>query len=190
MQEESKSFLDIVMALAPLIVALIAVFAVNYQKKTEYKYSIKAYDRQLIIRRLNDLYGPLQLLRRISDELHQIFKNGENFKTLSVLIEGRRFEGNDKVVLQEIIKIGDSCVDIIKNNSGLIDDATLRDQYLPKLLTHYFLMKNAFDGNLNGEVCRFEEFTFPSEIDQLLDKRVNELNAEMKKLTNVNRKSL
>ncbi|WP_340111017.1 hypothetical protein [Maribellus mangrovi] len=176
------------------IVALIFSFLINRRlikenrelKKAEYNYNMRAADRQLIVSRLNDLYAPLQLLRRISDELHQIFKNGKSFKTLSELIDGTEFNGNDAVLLNEIICIGDQCVEIIKKNSGLIDDENLRDKYLPQLLTHYFLMKNAFEGKIRNEIDRFSDFTFPSDIDKILDRRVNELNEEMKNLTSVN----
>jgi cell division protein FtsI/penicillin-binding protein 2 len=194
--ENIKTLFDYLVAFSPTILAIFAIifaYLSNRQlikenrklQKEEYKNKIKYYDRSEIYRKLNDVYAPLQLLRRISAELHAIFKNGRDFKTLSELVDGKKFGKNDEALLIEIIRIGDKCKKIIIDNSGLIDDQEFRDKHLPKLLTHYLLIKNVHKGKLVGESERFKNFTFPNEIDEIIDKRVNDLNDELKKLTGV-----
>lgn len=175
------------------VIAIYATYNVNKKliqenralKNKEYQYSIRYKERNEIIHRLKGLYGPIQILRRLSAELHIIFKDGKDFKTLSKLIDGEKFSDNDQTLINEIIELGNRSKETIIKNAGLIDDKSLRDDYLPKLLTHYILISNALKGTIQGEVHRFEDFTFPNEIDKIIDGKVNELNKKLEKLSRV-----
>lgn len=151
-------------------------------KEKEYKQRIQYFDRNEVYKRLNDFYAPLQLLRRTSAELHKIFKNNKEFKTLPELVSGKEFNENDGAILNEILAIGDQCKDIIIKNAGLIDNKELRDIHLPRLLTHYILIKNAHDKKIINQVERFEGYEFPNEIDQILDDKVNKLYEKLNEL--------
>lgn len=195
--DEQKNFMDYLIASGSIIVGVSAVIfsylmnrrlikenekLKNKELENEYKQKIQYFDRSEVYKRLNDFYAPLQLLRRTSAELHKIFKNGQDFRTLPELIRGERFEKNDREVLKEIIQIGDQCQKIIVANSGLIDNKELRDIHLPKLLTHYILIKKAFAGEIVNELNRFEGYEFPNEIDEILEKKVNNLYGQLDKL--------
>lgn len=198
--EKFKSIIDSLIALGPTIVGILAViFSYLMNKRlieenkrlkdaefeNEYKQKIQYFDRSEIYKRLNDFYSPLQLLRRTSAELHIIFKNGKKFRTLPELINGTKFDKNDKVILEEIIRIGDECKQIIIRNSGLIDNKELRDIHLPRLLTHYILIKKAFDSELTSQIERFEGYEFPNEIDKILDDKVNMLYDQLNQLNTI-----
>ncbi len=199
--ETIKSFWDLLNSLGNIIVgnlALLFSFFINIilirenrklkllEQKNEYKQKIQYFDRAEIYKRLNSFYAPLQLLRRTSKELHNIFKYGRDFRTLPSLIGGDiKFTKCEKELLSEIIKIGDECRNIIIENSGLIDNRELRDIHLPKLLTHYILIKKAFNGEISEPSQRFVGYEFPNEIDNILDERVNKLYEDLNKLNSV-----
>ena len=197
----TKLFIDYIIDAGPTIVGVLAlVFAYfmnknlikeneklkNKELENEYKQKIQYFDRNEVYKRLNDFYSPLQLLRRTSAELHKIFKNGENFRTLPKLIGGEKFKDNDRVILEEIIRIGEESKQIVISNSGLIDNQELRDIHLPKLLTHYILIKKAFNGELSDQIDRFQGYEFPNEIDKILDDKVNELYGQLYQLNRIN----
>jgi len=198
--ESKKTIIDYFIGAGPTIVGILAVIfsyfmnrrlikenerLKNAELEQEYKQKIQYFDRSEVYKRLNDFYSPLQLLRRTSAELHNIFKNGQNFRTLPELIRGNKFDNNDRVILEEIIRIGDDCKQIIVKNSGLIDNKELRDIHLPKLLTHYILIKNAFDCKISSQIERFEGYEFPNEIDKILDDKVNELHNQLAQLNKI-----
>ncbi len=158
----------------------------NKELENEYKQKIQYFDRSEIYKRLNNLYAPLQLLRRTSKQLHDIFKDGKDFRTLPQLLNGNQFDENGKQLIAEIIKISDECRDLIVLNSGLIDNKDLRDLHLPKLLSHNILIKKAYKGEISNQLYRFEGYEFPNEIDIILDKKVNDLYADLDKLNRVN----
>lgn len=199
--ETTKSFLDYFIEAGPIILGILAlVFSYfmnrrlikeneklkNKELENEYKQKIQYFDRSEVYKRLNDFYAPLQLLRRTSKQLHNIFKDGKNFRTLPELINGNKFDHNGIHILDEIISIGDECRNIIVKNSGLIDNKDLRDIHLPKLLTHYILIKKAFKGDISNQLKRFEGYEFPNEIDDIVDEKVNNLYEELERLNRVN----
>lgn len=201
--ETKKTIIDYFIGAGPTIVGILAVIfsyfmnrrlikenerLKNAELEQEYKQKIQYFDRSEVYKRLNDFYSPLQLLRRTSAELHQIFKNGQDFRTLPELIRGTKFDKNDREILAEIIRIGDECKQIIVKNSGLIDNKELRDIHLPKLLTHYILIKKAFDCELSSQTERFEGYEFPNEIDKILDEKVNKLYDQLNKLNTIDGK--
>ena len=144
-----------------------------------------------IYKKLNELYGPLYQLRSKSQLLYlkfvEKFKNeierkGETFRTLTYLLEGGKVEGNEKILLEEIIKIGEKCEFLIHEKAGLIDDEELRTKWLPKASTHYLILRLAYQGQLHGESEKFKEHTFPIEIDVLIEKRIRELQKALQEL--------
>lgn len=198
--ETTKSIIDYLIAAGPTIVGILAlVFSYimnrrlikeneklkNKELENEYKQKIQYFDRSEVYKRLNDFYAPLQLLRRTSKLMHNIFKDGKKFRTLPELINGNKFDENGTQILKEIIKIGDECRSIIVANSGLIDNKDLRDEHLPKLLAHYILIKKAFNGEISNQLKRFDGYEFPDEIDDIIDDKVNELYEELERLNRV-----
>lgn len=144
-----------------------------------------------IYKMLNELYGPLSLLKKKSTLLYEKFKIGKkaNYKgrysTLLYLLENEGLQGlskNDNALLNEIIKIGTECEKLLQDKAGLIDDEILRQDKFPKLSRHYLILRLAYAGNLHGQVELYEDSMFPSEIDGLIDKKINALHKELKEL--------
>ncbi len=216
---ESFNFLKLIIDLAPLIVSIIALllsFVLSKRslmqkekeleqdfklrekeiqnehklKEKDFKEKIREFERNEIYKKLNDFYGPLLVLRKSSIELHNTFKNGEHYRTVDALVEGRSYEGNDKVLIEEIIKIGKQCKQIVIDYAGLIDDELLRREYIPKLLNHVTIIEKAYNRELKGEVDRFHDYVFPIEIDSILDNKVTEMQERLKVLSRIDPESL
>jgi hypothetical protein len=149
-------------------------------------------EKKEIYKKLNDFYGPFLELRQKSILLYQQFalekkrkseENGDKFRTLLALLNGELFTGNDDIILTEMIKINEKLEEMIVSKAGLIDDKELREVILPRFSTHVLLMRLAYEKKLVGNVESFRDKTFPSELDEAIKKKIDEL---MKRLNDIN----
>lgn len=136
--------------------------------------------------RLNNFYGPYFHLRRKSallyDKLKQPYLNEAGFSVLRKVFSGHKFTGNDALLIQEIIAIGEQCEDLIAKNSGYIDAGNLRDDLLPRVSIHYRILKLAFEGKITPDLSRFGDMTFPIEIDVALRSAIKSIEDEKQQL--------
>jgi len=136
-------------------------------------------------KKLNEFYGPFYQLRKKSNSLYDEFRkecertDSTFTSTLNYLLEGKTFSGNAAVLLTEIIVIGEMCERIIHEKAGLIDHNEIRNDLLPRLTTHYRLLKLATEGKLKGGTENIGKYTFPTEIDGILDIRIKELSSKI-----------
>lgn len=188
--EPTVSEFDWVQFWSNLGVALIGIIAIIFsylQYRTGQRISKQKLKRREIQQKLDEFYGPFLQLRKKSDILYDRFQKkfrekDPNFSTLRYLMSGKEFKGNDKKLLNEIIKIGEECEKLIHSKAGLIDDNSLREEILPRLTTHFLLLRLAFEGTLVREEDRFNNLTFPKEVDQHIELRFKELEKELEKL--------
>lgn len=182
--ESDFDFLMLLQNIGPVIISAIAlavtyfitIKTLNSQKKTE--------ERALIIKKLNDFYGPLLQLRMKSKNLYLKFNKkykdkDENFSTLKYLLKGKKFKGNDLILLEQIVEIGKQCEKLIHANAGLIDDSKLRLDLIPKATTHFLLLRLAFEEKLVGDVDNYDDLTFPKELDANLEARKKQLEIDL-----------
>jgi hypothetical protein len=172
------TFGPIIAAGATLIVAFLVQNRYN-QKVIRQKQ--REDERKEIFTKLKDFYGPLQRLRGKSNELHTLFKNGRNFRTLIKLLEGEGFSGNDRKLLDSIIEIGKRTDNLILTEGGWVEDPGLR-KMLDKVTTHYTLIELAAKGELTGDEERFKNFVFPNEIDGEIEREMKRLNDRLSEL--------
>lgn len=147
--------------------------------------------RLLISKKLDEFYGPLLQLRKKSNLLYRKFSEkyreaDSSFATLTYLLEGKFFEGNDKILIEEIIRLGEESEKLIHAKAGLIDDTNLRQNLIPRATTHYLILRLAYSGTLKGESAHFKDLTFPRELDDKLEARKKQLETE---LENLNKKT-
>jgi len=182
----SNGFIDL-NSFGPVIVGVVAIFFTYLQ----FKKTLDARKREEEIReidnKLNSFYGPLIQLRKKSYLLYSLFAKNQkreikNYRTLIYLLEGNKFSGNDEALLKEIISIGERCSELVENNAGLIDDEILRSDLIPKMNTHYLLLKLSHHGVLSEHHDEFKDFVFPSEIDSKLEERYKYLQERLKEL--------
>lgn len=137
--------------------------------------------RAEITRQLNDFYGPMRQLLGISDVLHRKFKNGRKFRTLTRLLQGTRFEGNDKVLLDEIMRVTQQIQELIQRGSGVVTDEELRST-LATAGAHFSILRLAAAQELTGEPERFADVVFPERIRPLVNREIDRLQEELRRL--------
>ena len=191
----SSNFISIVKDLGPVIISAIALifsyFLTKRTLKTQLKQTKMTFDaqkdteaRREIYKKLNDFYGPLLQIRQESNKLYEKFSEkyrnkDTNFATLTYLLNGFKFEGNDEILLKEIIELGSKCEKIIHSKAGLIDDSELRTNLIPKAINHFFILRLAKEGVLIGESEKYKDLTFPRELDVVLEKRKKQLEEDL-----------
>jgi hypothetical protein len=191
---DDSSIIAIAIAIGSLIVTAISVLVAVAAAGLTYISSNRQFEamqltarRDEIYKKLNEFYGPFMQLRKKSLFLHERFKNGKDFRTLTQLLEGVKYDGNDKVILDEILRLGKECEDLIEKKAGLIDEPELRSKHLPNATRHFFIIRNAAAGIISGEVDRFKNDTFPRDIDDIVKSRIDSLQEELK---DINKKML
>lgn len=139
--------------------------------------------RQIIQKKLDEFYGPLIQQRMKSAKLYEKFskkyqEKDKSFSTLIYLLNKHVFEGNDKVLLEQIIKLGEDSERLIQEKSGLIDDLDLRLE-ITRATTHFLLINLAYKRELSGDTVEFEDLTYPKDLVAKLEFRRDQLEAEL-----------
>jgi hypothetical protein len=199
--QASFDFWRFIQDFGPTIVSLLAIlatFLVTKQTlKSQTDQNIKALNaqkdieaRQIIQKKLDEFYGPLIQQRMKSTKLYEKLskkyrENDESFSILLYLMNNYTFEGNDKVLLEQIIKLGEDSEKLIQEKSGQIDDSELRLEIIPRATTHFLLIKLAYNGVLTGESNNFKDLTYPKDLVEKLEARKSQLETE---LLNLNRR--
>lgn len=204
LQSNTSTFdaLKFIQDLGPVIISALALLVSWYLTKKTFAAQEKqvkmTFDaqkdteaRQEIFKKLNDFYGPLLQLRKESNQLYKKFsekyrKTDPHFSTLIYLLKGEKFTGNDKILLDEIIKLGEKSEELIQSKAGLIDDAELRTILIPRATNHFLILRLAEKGALSGEAKKYKDLTFPIELDVKLELRISQLENELKNLNQKN----
>ena len=97
-------------------------------------------------------------------------------------MNGHEFSGNEKILLEQIIKLGEESEKLIQEQSGLIDNTDLRQEILPRATTHFLLIRLAYDGKLRGESEYYRDLTYPRELIDRLEERKQQLENDLDKL--------
>lgn len=143
----------------------------------------KEDERQELNQKLREFYGPLQQRLYRTRTLSQIFRTGRpsDFRTLTALLQGEKFTGNDQTLVEEIIAIGQEIEELLVTQGGLIADPNLRD-LLERAGTHFRILRMAYEGKLVGDVDRFKDYVFPRELDQAVEDQIQKLQARLAEL--------
>ncbi len=176
-------FVDISPALVGIAGLLVSYFVVKMQLNAIKK------EREInaLAKKLNEFYAPFYQLRQKSRMLYFEFRKkyvatDSSFSTLRYLIDGKEFKGDSKVLLDEIVSIGKECETLIHQKAGLIDHPKIRTEYLPKLSTHYRLITMALEGKFEGDIDALKTYSFPAEIDDVINRRIKTIQARLQEL--------
>jgi hypothetical protein len=114
------------------------------------------------------------------EKLKQPYLKEVGFSVLRKVMSGHIFIGNDALLIEEIINIGEQCEKLIAKNSGYIVAGDLRDDLLPRVSIHYRILKLVFEGKITGDLSRFGDMTFPIKIDEALRTEIAAIEEEKK----------
>lgn len=109
---------------------------------------------------------------------------------------------SDRIIIGEIVEIERKIEDLIVEKGGLVEDKRLMFDYyegaefkthypttisstsLANLITHFRVLRLAFEGKIVGEVERYKGFVFPRETVKLIHENYEKLHRELEALSN------
>ncbi len=117
---------------------------------------------------------------------------------------GRRkvvLSDSDQKLLDEIIELEKKIEEHIVKNCGLVEDPTLAFSYVPAantaeidpkqvegmgllaiLITHFRVLRMAYEGKIRSEIERYRSWVYPRELDAKLRKNIEALQQELRNL--------
>ena len=118
--------------------------------------------------------------------LHDLFKHDNEFRTLTELLEGREFTGNDKVLLEQVMSVTDKISELIVDKSGLIEDEEEElQELLSKARVHFRILRLAYDNELSEDIERLEDFVYPKDLDDEIKRKKTELEDRLNELREI-----
>jgi hypothetical protein len=168
---------------AAVVVSLLGTIITVYIGRRTLRQKAYEEERKEIYKKLNSFYGPFQQLSGISLRLIGLLREGRSpdFHVLPGLLNGDTFEGNDRILLKELMEVTAKINDLIENQSGLIDDPKLQ-MLLWDISTHFRILHLAYEGSLTGEAQRFMNYTYPQEVDAVAKSQADKLRSRMDQL--------
>jgi hypothetical protein len=186
----SRDIAYIVTAIAAVGGLLISALALKTNLNlslTQLRQNVRNEKAKALQTKLDQFYGPLLHLRSTSALLYQIFgdrqQNPDDFRTLTALLSGMEFKGNDSVLLEEIIKIGEETEQLILKSSALVDEDL--QSVLGRALTHYRILRLAHKGMLKGEPDKFSAHVYPRDLDEAINRKVSQIRQAVEELSTI-----
>ena len=175
--------LEIIKAIGPILLGLAGLALGYYFNRRQIKQKNIEEERKEIYKKLNSFYGPLRQLLGISFELYERLRASrpEDYRTLVSLLKGEKFEGNDKILLEQILEVEKAMDKLILEQSGLVDNEELH-RLLSKAAAHFRLLRLAYEGNLTGQADRFKDHVFPRELTPKIEEEIRKLKARLDQL--------
>lgn len=132
---------------------------------------------------LFNFYQPMLLLLNKNRQLYDLFKlnKPQDFRTLTSLLNGVVFEGNDVILLKEIIAIDKEINELIINNKGLIKENEL-NTVLSNASVHFTIIDLAYNKKIIGEPERFVSYVYPRELQLMIEQEVVRLQTRLGEL--------
>jgi hypothetical protein len=175
--------LEFIQALGPVIVGLLALLVGYHYNKRLLTQKNHEDERKEIYKKLNSFYGPMKQLLGVSLELYERLtaSRATDFRTLVALLSGEKFQGNDKILLEQILEVGEHMDKLILEQSGLVDDEQLQ-KLLSQMSAHFRVIRLAYKGDLVGQASRFEGNVFPRDITTTIEKEITRLKKRLDEL--------
>ena len=163
------------------VISLILTYRSNRRTLLQKAYEDEMKDIQT---KLNSFYGPFRQLLATSKRLYDEFQSHQpdpaNFRTLTALLEGTEFIGNDKILLEQILEITQELDKLILSKSELIDEGL--QPALWEASTHFRLIRLAKNHSLAGEPQRFQKFVYPRPLNEAIDAEIGRLRNRLEEL--------
>jgi hypothetical protein len=184
-QASTSSWRDVIpqlITLAALGLSALTLWLTDRNNKRTLRQKANEDEIKDINDKLNAFYGPFRQLLGTSERLTELFKSSHppEYRTLMELLRGTKFDGNDKVLIAQIIDVTQNIDKLIVEKSGLIDESL--QPLIARASTHFRLMKLAYDGTLSGEAERFKDDVYPRQLNQQIDEEIERLRTRKRSL--------
>jgi hypothetical protein len=189
-QDSAQDYTSAWIALAAAVLgSLVGGLATLFVHWLTQRDNTKGARRDYIRLQLNEFYGPYVELQEVAQHISDLFRKnrGKEFRTLIALLEGQTFDATEQVLLKEILELNKKRYELIMTKGGLVESAELQG-LLQEAGAHFRIIQLAYEGSsggpgLKGEVSRFEKYTYPNELNPLLKKKLEDLQQELRKLS-------
>lgn len=151
------------------------------------KYLSERENNRLLIedinKKLTDFFLPLRYFLLQSKMLYDTFAldekaklelEGKNFNTLRHLCDGENFSEKDRLILEQIISIGDKQNNIIEEKNWTAENNSL-STLLSKYSAHLKILKLAFESELFREQDIYKGYVFPIELPGAIESQILDL---------------
>jgi hypothetical protein len=173
--------MELLKTFSPAIVGVVGmVFTYRISKKA-LDSSIKDGERKDIHEKLNKFYGPFQQLLNKNNKLYELFNPEGKFRTLTELLNGRKFKGNSGKLLKEIVEIDRQLEKLILDHGGLIDDEEMLE-ILVEAATHFNLLIKAYEKTIEGETGKFKKYVYPRKLGEKIDEQIKKMKKRLEVL--------
>ena len=134
-------------------------------------------------KQLESFYYPFALRLKQNTEIRKLFGKiyADDFRILTELLKGVEFEGNDKILLNEIRKNDEELNKLILSNQAIVSSELSGD--LALLSSHYTLFLLACDGKLSSETERFKSHVHPNEVISKIEERIKKIEKQIERLS-------
>jgi hypothetical protein len=166
---------DILPSVCTVLVAVISSFML-YRASFREKHVKMAEDKRKI---LDSFYYPFLLRSRQNALLRKTFN--DECALLPKILEGLDFDKNDKAIIDEIKNNDKILNELILSHNTVIYNKEVRT-YLAQLSAHYTMFILACDGKLSGDPKRFNEYTYPIEVTNIIEEEIIKIEEEISNL--------
>lgn len=148
-------------------------------------FSMRQQEMNWRVRQLNELYGPLRMLRSTSkslrDSLPRYEPNGERWRLVRHLPDAKARD-EYRIIVDEILRIGGAIEDLLINKAGLMESVDLPPSFA-QFMHHSRLLRIAWElgADFKSEpgVTDISDIPFPDEIDQDISKAIAVISAAL-----------
>jgi SAM-dependent methyltransferase len=200
---EALSYITAIGAMIAALGVIFGIYKVLREVRNQKKLFIEGQnlkEREDIRYRLNHFFGPLKELRAESRILYAHLaldekknyaeqKNGQRWRALRHLSQGKDFSDQDKAILKEILEIGEKQLNLIEKEGWLIDNSTLAELF-GMLGAHIRLLTLAAEHKIDGISEKIEAMVFPLEIDGAIETEIKKLQDRYKELLHFSDKEM
>ena len=177
-----KGVLPHLIAFGGILVAALTLWFNRLHNERTLRQKANEDEIREIQTKLDSFYGPFLQLLKTSENLYRLFSHDKppEFRTLTQLIEGMVFTGNDAVLLQQIIDVTQQLDRLLVEQSGLIDSEL--QPLISQASTHFRLILLASQGKLSGETNRFSSDVYPRELNLSIAQEIARLKSRQQTL--------
>lgn len=176
-EDHSTWVKDNALSLVSLFVALSGIWVPYLIHRQSAKHSANELELKEVREKLDSFYRPCHQLLQTSKCLYDVLRSRQpspdKFRTLTELLQGKKFSGNDEALLRQIIDVCQCVENLIIQKAGMVDPS-LQDLFA-NAVTHFRILRLAHTGAIAGEPDKFASYVYPRDLNKAISDKIAEL---------------
>lgn len=179
----AKEWLPLILTSAIAICSMI--FSYEAQLKGIRKDS-RIKEIEVLEKQLNSFYYPFLLLSRQNTNIYRIFalkqkEEDPNYRTLTYLLQGRKFDPPDTLFLEQILKNDEKLDRLILEKASLVTNDDVRKK-LSEASTHYTLIKIVHGSGIVSDRAEYSIYVHPNDLLTMIENEVKQIEERIRVL--------